>query len=122
MVLNFFENMEKKDVKIKKRKYHIFKHHAWAGLGFLAVLFAIRVIFPLSDDLLSPIIFILVIYVLVALIFTYKYSSELTSQQPIEKTTLDSKKDKNNKKIIEKQVKIEKKRTKAEVKRKKKAK
>lgn len=121
MVLNSSENM-KKDIKFKKRKYHIFKHHAWAGLGFLAVLFAIRVIFPLSDDLLTPIIFILVIYVLVALIFTYKYRSELSSQQPSDITKLETKKYKNSKKISKNQVKIEKKRAKAEAKKEKKAK
>lgn len=122
MELNSFKIMNNKDLNLQKRKYHIFKHHAWAGLGFLAVLFALRFIFPLSTTILQPIIFILIIYILIALFLTYKYRSELSVQPDSLTTSIDSKKQKSNKKNEKYQFKIEKKRAKAEIKSKKKGK
>jgi len=120
MELNSFKIMNNKDLNLQKRKYHIFKHHTWAGLGFLAVLFALRFIFPLSTTILQPIIFILIIYILIALFLTYKYRSELSVQPDSLTTSIDSKKQKSNKKNEKYQFKIEKKRAKAEIKSKKK--
>ena len=66
-----------KDAGEYKRKYARFRHHAWAGLGFLSVVLAIRIILPEYSVFLTPIIFVLIIvliiYVFVALLFTYKY-------------------------------------------------
>lgn len=121
MVLNSYEIMNNKDLDTQKRKYHIFKHHAWAGLGFLAVLFALRFIHPLSTVILSPIIFILIIYIVISLILTYKYRSGLYAQSEkvsiyVENENEVSKKYKSNR------SKIEKKKVKAELKAKKKGK
>jgi MFS superfamily sulfate permease-like transporter len=121
MALNFYEKMTKKNVNEYKRKYQIFKHHAWAGLGFLAVLFAIRFILPEITLIFSPIIFILIVYILVALIFTYKYRSELTSINEINVVTTDEKSKNQIIKTNKDQLKIEKKKAKAEVKRQKKS-
>ena len=121
MVLNFYEKMKKKNVNEYKRKYQIFKHHAWAGLGFLAILFATRIFFPDFTLIFSPIIFILIVYILVALIFTYKYRSGLTTIDEINVVTTDEKSKNQIIKTNKDQIKIEKKKAKAEVKRQKKS-
>ena len=48
--------MTPKDLYEYKRKYNAFRHHAWAGLGFLSVVLAIRLIFLDTSEFLTPII------------------------------------------------------------------
>ena len=120
MVLNFYEKMNNKDLSTYKRKYQIFKHHAWAGLGFLAVLFAIRVVFPLSTQILSPIIFVLIVYIVVALIFTYKYRAGLSAKEEVLSPSKELEKEKIKADVEKSRLKVEKKKTKAEAKAKKK--
>ena len=75
--------MIKKDLSAYKRKYQSFRHHAWAGLGFITVFMTLLVIFPDFSQILTPIIFILIIYVFVALIFTYRYRTALSAEEKI---------------------------------------
>lgn len=114
--------MLSKDISTYKKNYHIFRHHAWAGLGFLAVLFAIRVIFPASAGILSPIIFVLIIYIVIALIFTYRYRSGLTNKEEIINSEVELEKEKIKAKIEKNRLKVEKKKAKTELKAKKKGK
>ena len=60
------------------RTYQRVKHHAWAGLGFLSVLLALRIILPAYADVLTPLIAVLLMYIVVALVLTYLYRGELS--------------------------------------------
>jgi len=108
--------MAKKNLPEYKRKYDISRHHAWAGLGFLAILAALRVVIPDLAPILQPILFLLIIYILISLILTYRYRAGLTAPivQPDHKDSADLKKQqvKLEKKKAKTQVKIEKKRKK----------
>jgi len=53
----------KKELTDYKRRYNLFRHHAWAGLGFLSVLLAVRILFPELLELLQPILVVLIVYV-----------------------------------------------------------
>ena len=114
--------MEKKDLSEYKRKYQTFRHHAWAGLGFLSVTLALRLIFPESAEVLTPIIFILVIYVVVALIFTYRYRLGLSAEEKIVKIppSVELEKEKIGAEVEKQRLKLEKKKAKAETKKAKK--
>lgn len=122
MVLNSYDTMSRKDLLEYKKKYQAFRHHAWAGLGFLSVALAVRLILLESSDILTPIIFILMLYILVALLFTYKYRSGLSV--PDETTTIQSSDEIEREKIKAKtekeRLKLEKKKTKTEAKKAKK--
>ena len=117
--------MKRKDLSEYKKKYQTFKHHAWAGLGFLSVLLAIRL---LTNDfeILTPIIGILLVYIVVALIFTYRYSAGLSAEEAVThvqpSTDIELEKEKLKAKLEKKRLKIEKKKAKAEIKKAKKAK
>ena len=122
MALNSYDTMSRKDLLECKRKYQAFRHHAWAGLGFLSVALAVRLILLESSDILTPIIFILMLYILVALFFTYRYRSGLSV--PDETTTIQSSDEIEREKIKAKtekeRLKLEKKKTKTEAKKAKK--
>ena len=123
MVLNFYENMNSKDLSIYKRKYQIFRHHAWAGLGFLSVVLAFRLIFLESAQILTPIIVILAIYIIIALIFTYRYRMGLSTEDRVVKVETYSdeiEKEKIKADVEKSRLKVEKKKSKAEAKGKKK--
>ena len=104
-----------------KKRYALWRHHAWAAGLLLSALLAIRIFLEISDvkDIPNEIILIigclLLAYLLLSLFFTYKYRSGLVAQdqQTIEiKTSSDE---------VEKQrLKVEKKKAKAEAKKAKK--
>lgn len=101
----------------QKRRYEISRHHAWAGSVLLAVLLAIRIFFETSETTIDNTIFIaigiiIVLYILIALILTYKYRSGITTQQRIIQKT-DTKPEFKRAKDA---IKIEKKKAKAEAK------
>ncbi len=75
--------MSKKDLAKYKRKYQRFRHHAWAALGFLSAITAVRLIFINSASYLNPIILILALYAVVALLFTYRYSAVLSAGEEV---------------------------------------
>jgi hypothetical protein len=114
--------MKEKDLVEYKRRYHLFRHHAWAGLGFLSVVLALRLIFYEEAQLLNPIIIILAIYIIVALVFTYRYRSGLNYEGSIKKVEApeslkrDIEKDKLDAELEKKRWKLEKKKEKAEIK------
>jgi len=116
--------MIKKDLSTYKRKYQAFRHHAWAGLGFLSVLLSVRVIFPEPSKILTPVIFVLVIYVMVALLFTYKYRAGISVAEEVVQAQPSSKVEKEiiRANVEKERLKVEKKKAKAEAKAKKKSK
>ena len=116
--------MIKKDLSTYKRKYQAFRHHAWAGLGFLSVLLAVRIIFPQPSKILTPVIFVLVIYVIVALLFTYKYRAGISVVEEVVQVQPSSKVEKEiiRADVEKERLKLEKKKAKAEAKAKKKSK
>ena len=116
--------MIKKDLSTYKRKYQAFRHHAWAGLGFISVFLAIIMIFPESSQILTPVIFILIIYVIVALLFTYKYRAGLSVGEKIVQVQppIEVEKGLIRANVEKERLKLEKKKAKAEIKAKKKSK
>jgi len=100
-----------------KRKYNQFKHHAWAGLGFLSVFLAITRFFSVPNFISLPITLILVFYIVISLIFTYKYRGGVSLKEDVvltekgiiekEKLKLEKKKAKNEEKILKKKLKSE---------------
>lgn len=110
-----------------KNRYAIAKHHAWAGSVLLAILGALRWFTTDSDypniDLYFIVAGILIIsYILVALMFTYRFRSELSqnkisfSQQEKNEKMISSKESAQGL-SAEEQAKIEKKTAKTESKR-----
>ena len=102
-------------------RYALARHHAWAGSVLLAVLLAIRLFFFTQENTINEPLFIsigvlLIIYILVALFFTYRYrlglkqqsSTQLSSETIGEKDRL-----KLEKKTQKAQVKQQKKKLKA---------
>jgi len=110
--------MVKKNLSEYKRKYDLFRHHAWAGLGFLSVLLAIQIIDPSLSDLLVPILVFVILYVIVALIFTYRYRIGLSAKQEKvqDKHSVELEKAKIDAEIEKEKIILEKKKLKAEVK------
>ena len=110
--------MSQRNLSEYKKKYHAFRHHAWAGLGFLSVVLAIRLIFLESTELLTPIIVILALYILVALIFTYRYRAGVSIPDQVVKveTSAEIEKERLKTEVEKERLKDEKKKAKAEAK------
>jgi len=113
--------MNKGDLLEYKMKYLSYKHHAWAGLGFLSIALAIRVFIPLQapfDLLFLAIVTILILYIMVGLVFTYKYRKGLMAKENITSVEpfLEFEKEKLQTKLEKKRLKVEKKKWKAEAK------
>lgn len=69
-----------------KQKYDISRHHAWAASVLLAILIAGTGFLELSgmgiNDIIIVIIgFILILYALIAVFFTYKYRAALNNEE-----------------------------------------
>jgi purine-cytosine permease-like protein len=109
-----------KDLSNIKKKYAISKHHAWAGSILLAIVLAIRIFFETSNineynQLILIIGFFVILYMLISLILTYKYSSSLSyGEKPINVTLKsdDFKEIKINEKYDKNYAKIQKKKSK----------
>ena len=110
--------MSQKDLTEYRKKYHAFRHHAWAGLGFLSVVLAIRLIFLESTELLTPIIVILALYILVALIFTYRFRAGVSAPDQDVKIepSVDLEKERLKTEVEKERLKVEKKKAKTEAK------
>ena len=107
--------MTEKNLVKYKRKYDIFRHHAWAGLGFLSILLAIRIIEPSLAHYLVPIIVFVIAYVIISLIFTYVYRKGLSIKQDLaqtKSTSVELEKAKIDAEIEKQRLKIEKKKAK----------
>lgn len=104
-----------------KKKYQVARHHAWAGSVLLAILLSIRILVEISDiniknlDMVILILGIIIIfYTISALFLSYKYRSGVLSEQ--DTLQIISSADE-----LEKQrLKIEKKKTKSDIKKAKK--
>lgn len=72
--------MNSKDLTKLRKEYQRFRNHALAGLGFLLVVIVFRLIFFETAAFFMPIVLILTIYILIALIFTFKYYSGLSTK------------------------------------------
>ena len=126
--------MTKRDLAEYKRKYQAYKHHAWAGLGFLSVFLAVRLILgvsaPDAPDILDPIIFLIILYIIIALLFTYRYRSGLSAKEEAVHTkevanvqpSDEIEKEKIQAEVEKELLKLEKKKAKAEAKKAKKSK
>lgn len=116
--------MTKKDFAEYKRRYHAFRHHAWAGLGFLSVFLAVRIILgENSPAIMDYIIFLLLLYIVIALLFTYRYRSGLSVKDEIVQvqTSVEVEKERINAGVKKEPLKLEKKKVKAEAKKVKKS-
>jgi len=106
-----------KDKSDYKRRYDMSRHHAWAGGILLSVLLAIRILFEVDNNIVIPLGVILIVYILVALFFTYRYSSGLAAEQ---KTVQEVHKRTDKPEVEKQRLKVEKKKAKAEAKKAKK--
>jgi hypothetical protein len=129
MCLKTSDNMTNDSSELKK-KYAISKHHAWAGSILLAILLAIRIFFETSNiNEYNQIIliagFFIIIYMIISLLFTYKYRSGLSIDEKSINLNISSdnvEKSKINEKLNKNLAKIEKKKTKEKLKELKKSK
>jgi hypothetical protein len=120
--------MPKKNLSEYRRRYSIWRHHAWAGSILLSVLLALRIIvgeehFP--NEIVWVVGAILVFYILMSLFLTYKYREGLRVEQEKQIVQIKSTSDEVEKARIDAEVekerlKIEKKKAKAEAKKAKK--
>lgn len=117
-----------KNLSEYKKKYHRVRHHAWAGTVLLTVLSAFRIYLGMSNisiDIYNTfflIIFpILIGYILLALFFTYKYSSGLSADsEKVIHLQDDAEKEKIQAEIEKERIKAEEKKAKEEAKARKK--
>ena len=112
--------MAKADLSEYARKYEIFRHHAWAGTAFLSILLALRYfIGAIPRYIFIPLGTLLIVYILIAVLYTYKYRAGLLkrqeSVQPSQPTTRTGAQT-----VAPESLKIEKKRAKSEAKARKK--
>jgi len=110
-----------KNLSEYKRKYDVARHHAWAGSVLLAVLVAIRGFLELSkieinDWIIIVLGLILVFYVLISVVFTYRYRAGLSS---VQKSVVEVKVESGD--LEKERLKVEKKKAKTEAKKAKKA-
>ena len=110
--------MTQKNLNENKRKYDVYRHHAWAGAILLSVLLAVRILFESDNTIIVPIAIILIVYILISLFLTYKYHSGLSAQQ---KTVQEVHIRLNESEIERERLKVEKKKVKAEAKKVKKS-
>ena len=120
--------MPKKNLSEYRRRYNIWRHHAWAGSILLSVLLALRIIigeehFP--NEIVWIVGAILVFYILISLFLTYKNREGLRVEQEkqivqIKSTSDDVEKARIDAEVEKERLKIEKKKAKAEAKKAKK--
>lgn len=104
-----------------RRKYDISRHHAWAGTALLSVLLAFRHLFlPFPNYVLIPLGSMLAVYILIALLFTYKYRVGLTAGQVVDHASEELEEERIHAELEKGRLKLEKKKAKAETKAKKK--
>ncbi len=116
--------MNKKSTISAAQKYHTYRHHAWAGTGLLSIFLALRLLFPQYQDSLNPVILGIILYIFIALLFTYRYYREgLAQSSKNEESIISSqKKEDIDEKLEKTRAKLEKKRLTAELKAQKKSK
>ena len=88
----------------RKKSYQWYRHHAWAGLALVSILFIIRGMVGIPAGVFYPVVIALLIYAVTFLVLTYRQASELVKSPSMDKAS----------------AKAAKKQTKAELKRQKK--
>jgi len=127
MLINPSDIMDASKLSEYKKKYDLFKHHTWAGSILLAILLAIRIFLNTSeikidDNIMLFFGIIIVCYMLVSLIFTYRYRTGLSKEEKNIKTNTNGiQKEKFIVELEKDRLKIEKKKVKSEIKKKKKS-
>ena len=116
------ENGKQKKLREYKRKYEIYRHHAWAGLGLLTVFLAAQYLYPnFPSWFFFTVLTGLIVYSLIGLVGAYRYSMGLSTQedafqmsQGSSPKSFEEKKEKTRAKIDKKQLKAEVKKIKKE--------
>ena len=114
--------MNKKNLTEYKKKYDNARHHGWAGSVLLAVLVAFRgfielIDYQLDDRIILVLGFILILYILIAVFFTYKYRPGLYADQ---KKVVEINVENKDANLEKEKLKLEKKKAKTEAKKAKK--
>ena len=113
--------MKQRDLAEHKRKYDISRHHAWAGTAFLSVLLALRYIIPrFPHFLFIPLCTLLILYIVVSLLYTFKYRQGLFAEPLPGLDPAESKEAEHKEKVGKVWAKAEKKKVKAQAKARKK--
>jgi len=123
--------MNKEKLSEYRKKYDLYRHHAWAGSIFLSVILALRIFLEIMgvkevpDYVFLPLGLIIICYMFVSVILTYKYREGLNAEeakQVVEIRTLSDEveKEKIKAKLEKKRLKLEKKKAKIEAKKAKK--
>ena len=112
--------MAKADLSEYTRKYEIFRHHAWAGTAFLSILLALRYfITAIPRYIFIPLGTLLIVYILIAVLYTYRYRAGLSKRQESDQPSQPTGRD-GVQTVAPESMKIEKKRAKSEAKARKK--
>jgi hypothetical protein len=112
--------MAKANISEYKRKYEIFRHHAWAGTALLSILLALQyLVTSIPRYIFIPLGTLLIVYILVAVLFTYKYRAGLSKIEDLDRAVEPSRMGKEPAPEPD-SLKIEKKRVKSEAKARKK--
>ena len=114
--------MEERDTTEHKRRYDIFRHHAWAGTAFLSVLLALRYIIPVFPYyLFIHLCTLLILYIVVSLLYTFRYRHGLSAEPVPRANPEEFSRAELEARVAKELVKAKKKRAKTEAKVRKKA-
>ena len=112
--------MAKADLSEYARKYEIFRHHAWAGTALLSILLALRYFkTEIPRYVFIPLGTLLIIYILIAVLYTYRYRAGLSKKGESERASQPTGRD-GLETAAPESLKIKKKRAKSEAKARKK--
>jgi len=104
-----------------KKRYDIFRHHAWAGTALLSVLLALRYMIPQFPYYLFIVLCtLLTLYILVSLLYTFKYRQGLSGGEISQRGPEELEEAKQKTKIEKQRLKADKKKAKAKAKERKK--
>lgn len=93
----------------KKQSYDLARHHAWAGGILLSILLALRLLIPqIPQTLITILALLLITYIAISVLLTYRYKNALTQNEP---TTANTTKD-NDYELEKQRLKIQKKQAK----------
>ncbi len=67
-----------------QRPYNWYRHHAWGGLALLSILLTIHALSGLPAWILYPCAVVLLGYVIVSLVWTYRASPQLRQPDPVD--------------------------------------
>jgi len=95
----------------KKQSYDLARHHAWAGGILLSILLALRLLIPqLPQTPITLLALLLIAYITISVLFTYKYKNALTQKEPSTQKNAED----NDYELEKQRLKIQKKQAKNE--------